>query len=115
MLPKRMHISKGATETLRMMKGRTGLTPNIVCRLALVKSLEEGKAGGLKKPDMAGSEFNAPTLFGEHSAVFEALIRQVHGHVDVRAIPLLLASHIDHGLERLRRARTLGELLSIAL
>ena len=115
MLPKRIHISKGATETLRMMKGRTGLTPNIVCRLALVKSLEEGKAGGLKKPDMTGSEFNAPTLFGEHVAVFEALIRQVHGHVDPKVVPLLLASHIDHGLERLRRARTVGELLSVAL
>jgi DNA sulfur modification protein DndE len=98
-----------------MVKARTGLTPNIACRIALVQSLEDGKAGGLRKVDLSGSEFNAPTLFGDHAAVFEALIRQVHGNVDPKQLPTVIASHIDHGLERVRRARSVGELLSIML
>lgn len=115
MLPKRMHISKTATETLRILKGRTGLTPNIACRIALVKSLEEGKAGGLRKVDVTGSEFNAPTLFGDQAAVFEALLKQVHGAMDQKHVAQVISSHIDHGLEKIRRARSVGELLSICL
>jgi DNA sulfur modification protein DndE len=115
MLPKRMHISKTATEALRILKGRTGLTPNIACRVALVKSLEEGKEGGLRKVDLTGSEFNAPTLFGEQGDAIGALVKQVHGLIDQKQAALVIASHIEHGLEKLRRARSIGEFLSIAL
>jgi DNA sulfur modification protein DndE len=114
-LPKRLHISKSATEILRMMKGRTGLTPNIACRIALLKSLEDGKSGGLRKTDLTGSEFNAPTLFGDQASAFEALLRQVHGTPDAKLLPTIIASHIDHGLEKIKRARSLGELVAVAL
>lgn len=113
MLPKRMHITKSATETLKMFKGRTGVTPNVACRLALMVSLEEGKLGGAKKVDVAGSEFNAATLFGEHATVIEALLRQVHGNLDAKHAATVISSHIDHGLERLRRARSIEELLAM--
>lgn len=113
MLPKRMYISKSATETLKMFKGRTGLTPNVACRLALMVSLEEGKLGGSKKGDVSGSEFNAATLFGEHATAIEALLRQVHGALDPKQAAAVIASHIDHGLERLRRARSIEELLAM--
>jgi len=111
MLPKRMRISKGATDNLKMLKGRTGLTPNIVCRMALLMSLEDGPRGGGKVQELIGSEFNGPTLFGEFGQLFEALIRQVHGDLDPKACAQIIASHIDDGLSQLRKSRSLGDLL----
>ncbi|WP_250537628.1 MULTISPECIES: DNA sulfur modification protein DndE [unclassified Caballeronia] len=111
MLPKRIRISKSAADTLKLLKARTGVTPNIVCRMALLTSLESGKEGGLKITDTAGSEFNAPTLFGEYGLLFECLVRQVHGELDNKATAAVLASHIDDGLEALRKSRSLLDLV----
>jgi DNA sulfur modification protein DndE len=110
MLPKRLRISKAATDTLKVIKGRTGLTPNLVCRVALLLSLEEGTPGGQRPLPELGSEFNAPTLFGEFGFLFEALLRQAHGSMNPKECATVIASHIDHGLERLRKSRSLLEL-----
>lgn len=114
MLPKRLHISQSATDKLRILKGRTGLTPNIICRIALVRSLNDGAKGGQRKTDLSGSEFNHVTLFGEHAAVFEALLRQVHGHLDAKLVAQCIASHIDDGLQPLTKAKSLSDLVQLA-
>ena len=111
MLPKRLRISKAATDYLKMIKARTGLTPNLVCRMALLLSLEDGARGGTRTVEELGSELNAPTLFGEFAHLFEALIRQVHGTLDPKQCTAVIVSHIDDGLERLRKSRTLSDLL----
>jgi DNA sulfur modification protein DndE len=111
MLPKRLRISKLATDNLKVLKSRTGLTPNIICRMALLLSLEEGAGGGRRMTEDLGSEFNAPTLFGEFAFLFEALLRQVHGQLDVKDCTSIIVSHIDNGIERLRKSRSLGDLL----
>lgn len=114
MLPKRMHISQAATDKLKILKGRTGLTPNIVCRIALVRSLREGGRGGKRKVDQNGSEFIGTTLFGEHANVFEALLVQIHGPLDAKTMSQVIASHIDDGLTGLMKARTVAELVAYA-
>ena len=109
-LPNRFRISKSATDTLKLLKMRTGVTPNILCRIALMLSLEEGLSRGEQTPDLEGSEFNAPTLFGEHAQIYDCFIRQVHGTLDARQYNLVVASHVDNGLEHLKRCRTLLDL-----
>ena len=111
MLPKRMKISKASADTLKLIKGRTGVTPNLVCRMALVLSLEDGPRGGSKQCDLNGNEFNGPTLFGEHGLLFECLIREVHGALDSKQCAAVIASHIEAGLDRLRKAKSLLELI----
>lgn len=114
MLPKRMHISQDATDKLRTLKGRTGLTPNIICRIALIRSLRDGVRGGKRKTDQNGSEFIGTTLFGEHANVFEALIVQVHGPKEMKAMSQIIASHIDDGLVGLMKAKTVLDLVDYA-
>src|SRR5437868_1986794 len=75
MLPNRLRVSKQATDSLKQLKSRTGLTPNLLCRMAMTLSLEEGVAGGQRKTDLDGSEFNLPTLLGDHALAYECLIR----------------------------------------
>lgn len=114
MLPKRVRISQGATDILKVLKGRTGLTPNIICRIALILSLEDGERGGAKQVDQSGSEFNAPTLYGEFALLFECMIREVHGDMTLRDLPLVIASHIEHGMDRLRKSKTVLELVEFS-
>jgi DNA sulfur modification protein DndE len=111
MLPNRLKISQSATDILKMLKGRTGLTPNIVCRIALVLSFEDGIKGGLNEVDQSGSEFNASTLFGEFSGMFECMLREVHGHIDAKVVATVIASHIEDGLDRLRKSKNIIELV----
>lgn len=111
MLPRRMRISKNATDNLKVLKGRTGVTPNLICRMALLSSLQEGVRGGMNAPELLGSEFNLPTLFGEYVEAFEALIRHLHGDLDAKKCASVVASHIDNGLLKLRKSKTLLDLL----
>jgi DNA sulfur modification protein DndE len=112
MLPKRLRISHTATETLKLLKVRTGVTPNIICRMALLISLEKGAGGGQAEPEQSGSEFNAVTLFGEFSSLFDVLIIEVHGPLTTKEKICKLVSHIDDGLATLRKSRNLLELVS---
>jgi DNA sulfur modification protein DndE len=109
-----MHISEAATDRLKLLKGRTGLTPNIVCRIALVRSLKEGPRAGKKKVDQNGSEFTGATLFGDQASVFEALLVQVHGPLDAKTLGQVIASHIDDGLAALMKAKSVAELAEFA-
>ncbi|MEQ1312087.1 DNA sulfur modification protein DndE [Acinetobacter sp. XH1639] len=63
-----------------MLKQRTGLTPNLLCRIALMMSLEEGPLGNIPLPNEDGSEFNAYTLTGENTDLFLSLLRYVEDH-----------------------------------
>ena len=73
----KLKISGDATSKLRTLRQRTGITPNLLCRMAIMTSLEEGALGGAAVPDEDGSEFNAYTLTGEYGALFAALLRWV--------------------------------------
>lgn len=111
MLPKRLRISANATETLKLLKARTGVTPNIVCRMALLISLEKGADGGQAVVDQSGSEFNAVTLFGEFASLLDALLIQVHGPITTKEKVDKIVAHIDDGLGTLRKSRNLTELM----
>jgi DNA sulfur modification protein DndE len=100
----KLKISADATSKLRSLRQRTGLTPNLLCRIALMTSLEEGKLGGAAIPDEDGSEFNAYTLTGEYGALFAALLRWVEEGPDSKQFlgdEVLLArlrAHIHRGV-----------------
>src|SRR5689334_5191152 len=86
------------------MRQRTGLTPNLLCRMAIMVSLEEGDLATAPAPDEEGSEFNAYTLVGEHGALIFALLRWVEegptpdAPLDDRALLERLRAHIHRGV-----------------
>jgi DNA sulfur modification protein DndE len=110
MLPSRVKIPADLTDVLKQLKGRTGITPNILCRIALVLSLREGRRDTHQPKDLDGLEFNLSTLFGEHLGLYECLIRQVYGELEVPRTEQLLAQHISDGLMRIRAARSVSDL-----
>jgi DNA sulfur modification protein DndE len=69
-------MSKGATVRLQQLKGRTGITPNILLRIAFCYSLNDQKIPNPDEYDEEGQELNRWTLTGEWDSFFIALMKE---------------------------------------
>jgi DNA sulfur modification protein DndE len=96
----RIRISEDATFKLRILKGRTGLTPNILCRIAFCLSLGEPKMPNLNN-DSGGQEFNRYTLTGEWDSLFIALLKEKlirEGQDSHQDLILQFKEHLERGI-----------------
>jgi len=59
-----------------MLKGKTGITPNYLCRMGLCYSLNEPRPPTPQEYDDDGQTFNRYTLLGEHDALYMALLKE---------------------------------------
>jgi len=113
MFPNRIRISKGASDQLKLIKQRTGLTPNILCRMAIMLSLRRDCLSKKNSAKLDGLEFNLSTLFGEHVALYECLLRHSYGEPSQKEAEAILAAHVDDGVMVLKAARSLSELIQL--
>ncbi len=116
----KLRISEEATSKLRMIRQRTGLTPNLLCRAAVMLSLEQGPLGAVPVPDEQGLEFNAYTLTGEYGALVVALLRWVEEGegegpiLDDATLVARLRGHLHRGVGALSvRAKSPAEFLAL--
>ena len=72
----RIRISQDTTRRLQMLKGKTGLTPNILLRLAFCFSLNDPKIPDPTEYDQEGQELNRFTLTGEWDTFFMGLMKE---------------------------------------
>ena len=72
----RLRLSDEFTYRLRNLKGRSGLTPNLVCRIGFCLSLAEPRVPDPARYDENGQEFNRSTLLGNWDDLYEALLRE---------------------------------------
>lgn len=73
----KIRLSVDASSKLRSLRQRVLLTPNLLCRTALLTSLEEGSVASVPPPDQDGVEMNRSTLTGEYDTLFMSLLRFV--------------------------------------
>lgn len=118
----KLRISADATSRLHKLRQRTGLTPNLLCRIALMSSLEEGPLGNIPLPDENGSEFNAYTLTGEYTSLFFAFLRWVEDNstieqeLDNKALLDRMRGHIHRGIGALSvRCKSPIDILKLKL
>lgn len=114
----KIFLSADNTQKVRTLKGRTGLTPNILCRFALALSLRDPGAPDPTAFPSDGMEFNRYTLLGAHEPLILALLRQrcvMDGFVPDEELPEQLRAHINRGVAilypRLRTLSDLGEMV----
>ena len=74
----RVKLSREADNRLRMLKARTGLDNNIICRLGFCLSLEEPGEPRSDSSDPSLREINRYTLLGEYDPLFVALLNARH-------------------------------------
>lgn len=119
----KLNISLDATSRLRSLRQRTGLTPNLLCRAAIMLSLEEGPVGQGARPDEKGQEFNAYTLTGDYNGLIAAMLRFVEETEPGLAVPLTneeliarLRTHIHRGVGTLAvRAKSPADVVRLAM
>ncbi len=70
----RLRMSYRSQNLLAMIKGRTGITPNISGRFAICLSLRDPSPPNPEEYDEKGSEIHPSVLFGEYEEVFMALM-----------------------------------------
>lgn len=98
----KFRISSNATNKIRVLRQKSFLTPNLLCRMAMTASLEQGTIGDAVKPEPDGQEFNAYTLFGADQPLFVTLLRMVEdedGALSEDELLSRLRAHIDRGVQ----------------
>lgn len=117
----KLKISADATSRLRSIRQKTGLTPNLLCRIAIMLSLEAGPIGTPESLDEDGQEFNAYTLTGDYNGLLSAMLRFVEEEADGRRLEddeflLRLRAHIQRGVGTLSvRAKGPADLARLAV
>lgn len=122
---KRIYVGHEVAHRLSVMKTRTGLTPNLSCRLGFCLSLAEAGVPqlGLYTTDEQVREFNRYTLTGEWDKFFFALLRErmVQDELDWQDTALLeeqFKAHLNRGVlllyQRVKQIEDLGDLVVAA-
>lgn len=70
-LPMEVSLSKSVTNKFAMIKQRTGITPNLMGRVALMKAIESNvELINLKPVDSKGQKIPKDIFFGEDSDIY---------------------------------------------
>jgi len=115
---RRLRLSKEADNWIRVLKSRTGITPNLLCRLGFCLSLEETQRPNPSKyPEDSDREINRYTLLGELEPVLVALLKQRtlrDGRSADDDLDEQFRAHMNRGIVLLAgRLKTLSELTGL--
>jgi DNA sulfur modification protein DndE len=112
----KLRLTKDASNRLRFLAGKTGLTPNLLCRIGFCLSLSEPKIPNPREFPEEDREFNRYTLLGEYDALFTALLRQrlYQDGFDRPDLAGHFRAHMNRGIVLLQqRVRTVADLASL--
>lgn len=112
MLPNRMALSHQTEEQLKKLKGYTGITPNIVARLAFFRSVETEfrylSDRDSKKLD-GSLILDKITWLGETLQATELVLKMLYPHLDQKEMIKAWAAHVEDGISALRNYRSLKD------
>ena len=114
----RIHISEDSRNKLSILKGRTGLLPNVLSRIGLMLSLAESNEPILVEETNGGTDFNRFTLMGEWDQLIVALLeeRAVTNDMleDNDALVQYFRAHLNRGVQILySRIKGLQDLVNL--
>jgi DNA sulfur modification protein DndE len=111
----RIYVGEAVDQRLRLLRARTGLTPNLLCRLGFCLSLSEP---GIPDPELYNDgqvrEFNRYTLTGQWDLFFFSLLRErlLQDQLDQETnLEPQFKAHLSRGVYMLtQRIKSLGDL-----
>jgi DNA sulfur modification protein DndE len=112
----RLRLTKDASNRLRFLAGKTGLTPNLLCRIGFCLSLSEPSAPNLDEYSDEDREFNRYTLLGEYDPLFIALLKQRSNDdgLDPEHLAEYFRAHMNRGVVLLQqRAKSLSDIADL--
>lgn len=112
----KLRLTKDASNRLRFVAGKTGLTPNLLCRIGFCLSLGEPIAPNPEEYADEDREFNRYTLLGEYDALFVALLQErcrADG-IPGEKLPDYFRAHMNRGVVLLQqRAKGIAEVAQL--
>jgi len=99
---KSIKTSEANRKVVTELTSNLGMGPeNLIARIALTYSIAQGRKLSLTDiEDSRGKEYSSRVLFGEHEALYIALICQHYGlHKTDYDVPSYIKLHVDDGLE----------------
>jgi len=113
----KLRFTKEGSNRLRFAAAKTGLTPNLLCRLGFCLSLAEPKVPNPTDYPEEEREFNRYTLLGEYDPFFVALLKERcrKDGVDLQLLPDYFRAHMNRGVillqQRVKGVADLAELV----
>lgn len=110
-------LSKGASDCLKQMQGRTGLTPNILSRIGFCLSISEPGIPDPATYPEEDREFNRYTLLGEWDGLYVALLKQrlLQDGISLDDAEPQFRAHLHRGVIALSRiAKSPADLLRLS-
>ena len=117
-IPNRVTLTKTSTNKLQTIKNRTGITPNISSRIAImlaINSNDDLSVAGAGTGDAKGQILDKDTLFGDHIDVYEIIIRQYINDNEIELpISAVITSLVEVGIHKMGHVRSLEQLCSLS-
>lgn len=113
----KLRFTKEASNRLRFLAGKTGLTPNLLCRIGFCLSLSESPIPNPDAYPEEDREFNRYTLLGEYDPLFIALLKERcrEDGAGLERLPDYFRAHMNRGVILLQqRARSLADIAELA-
>jgi len=112
MLPNRIRLSTKATNRLQRIKSQTGITPNVLSRIAIMLTIKDKNnliTAGVE--DFDGQVIDKNILFGEYLDIYDVLINQyIYDNQITLELPETLASLIEIGVHKMGHIKTLVDI-----
>lgn len=112
----KLRFSKQSSNMMRFLAGKTGLTPNLLCRIGFCLSLNEPRVPNADEYPEDDREFNRYTLLGEHDALFVALLteRCKRDGIERSNVEEQFRAHMNRGVMLLQlRVRNIGDIADL--
>jgi len=116
----RLYVSEDIDNKLRVLKMRTGLLPNLLCRMGFCLSLSEPGIPDIQLySDTQAREFNRYTLTGQYDLFFFSLLRERLSEDNLDPETFLetqFKAHLSRGVgllyQRVKNAEDISSLVS---
>lgn len=112
----KLRLTIEASNRLRFVAGKTGLTPNLLCRIGFCLSLGEPSIPNPDDYPEEDREFNRYTLLGEYDPLFVALLKQRchQDGMDLSRLADYFRAHMNRGIVLLqRRVKSIGDVAEL--
>jgi len=113
----KIKLTNDSSERLKQLKAKTGLTPNILCRIGFCLSLKDHTVPDPEKYPEEDREFNRYTLLGEWDLLYVVLLRQrlLTDQVAGYSEESYFRAHVNRGVYLLsRQVKCLADITCIS-
>lgn len=112
-IPNRIRLSTMVTKKFQTIKNRTGITPNILSRIALMKALESGATlNNAGVGDAEGQEISRDVMFGEYVHAYNLLLSQFISEANSDQQPAeIISALIEIGAHKIGHTKQIVDLL----